>query len=345
MAAIQKRLIEASKAGDAAAARELLEAGASPNLRTSNGRFDDPPLACAVEANSLECVQLLLDAGAEINIPLGYLCVAARASSVEMLRTLLDAGADPTWHDELTSLCQVLASTIEPVAVAASMVRELHVRGVDIDHGHPFPYLWSAAQSGQANTVEALLLGGANSQVQPNPLGGAVWGTGSGDQETARVIDLLVAAGCNLNDRDDQGLGLMHGALMPYSHGSGFASSDGINLAAVRALRRHGVSIDIMFPGGRRPLHVAAHEADPEAVAELLAAGASADDRTPEGRTARDVALARKSEFEGWAEQRRSADPETDDGRFREALTSSMIPAADRCIAILQGEQGDPPTR
>jgi ankyrin repeat protein len=329
-------LIEAARSGDASRVRQLLAAGADPNLRAGNDRFDHPPLAYAVEANAIECAQVLISAGAEVNAHLGYGSIAARATNLAMLRVLLDSGADTSWQDSGFGLCHYLAAGDASVEDRGEMIRELRRRGVDIDHQERFPNLWVAAQSGNADAVDALLRGGADPQVRPNPLGGAVWGAGGGDQETTRVIDLLVAAGCDLQVRDEHGLGLMHGALMPYSHGVGFESSDGMNVEAVRALLRHGLTIEVTFPDGRRPLHVAAEEPDSEIVVELVRAGARVDDRTPDGATAFDLALARRSAFETWAAEREGAEPGSSDARFRETLLSIAIPAASRCIELLQ---------
>lgn len=340
----QRALVEAARAGDVGLVRNLLGEGADPNGRAGTDRFDDPPLAYAVECSSLECASALIDAGADVNAELGYLCIAAWSPGVTMLRLLLEAGADPNWGDDVTTLCESVARGAGDVDNAAAMLRELREHGADIDSGRRFPNLWSAAQSGDADAIEALLLAGADPQIQPNPLGGAVWGTGAleSDQQTARTIDLLIAAGCDPFVTDENGLTLMHGALMPYSHGRGFESSDGINIEAVRALRRHGLSLDITFPDGTRPLHVAALEPDPVAVAELLGAGAKLDDRTATGQTALELATARKREFEAWAERRAGAPPGSEDESFRDALLTSIIPDADRTIALLTGDRLEP---
>lgn len=340
----QRALVVAARAGDVGLVRNLLGEGADPNGRAGTDRFDDPPLAYAVECGSLECASALIDAGADVNADLGYLCIAARSPGVTMLRLLLEAGADPNWGDDVTTLCESVARGAGDVDNAAAMLRELREHGADIDNGRRFPYLWSAAQSGDADAVEALLLAGADPQIQPNPLGGAVWGTGAleSDQQTARTIDLLVAAGCDPFVTDENGLTLMHGALMPYSHGRGFESSDGINIEAVRALRRHGLSLDITFPDGTRPLHVAALEPDPVAVAELLGAGAKLDDRTATGQTALELATARKRELEARAERRAGAPPGSEDESFRDALLTSIIPDADGTIALLTGDRLEP---
>jgi hypothetical protein len=51
----QRALVEAARAGDVGLVRNLLGEGADPNGRAGTDRFDDPPLAYAVECGSLEC--------------------------------------------------------------------------------------------------------------------------------------------------------------------------------------------------------------------------------------------------------------------------------------------------
>jgi Ankyrin repeats (many copies) len=95
------------------------------------------------------------------------------------------------------------------------------------------------------------------------------------------------------------------------------------------------VSINITFPDGKRPLHVAASEANATTVELLLAAGARPDERTPEGQTALELAELEKGEFESWAADRQGAKADSEDAQFRNSLLSKMIPAAKRCIELL----------
>jgi len=115
--------------GDVARAELLLQHGADP---TARGRVDQPPvvyaiesrqprmlrwllkngatgletdkfgvtpLAVAVEADNLECVEILLDAGADVNAE-AMGSTLSRAHSREMIMRLLAAGADPAEADQ-----------------------------------------------------------------------------------------------------------------------------------------------------------------------------------------------------------------------------------------------------
>lgn len=92
---IEAKLLDAVARRDAAAARELLKSGASPNARDYWG---DSPLLVAVRLDDPELVQILLDAGANVDVkgrgytPLG---LSARNNNLAILRLLQRAGADP----------------------------------------------------------------------------------------------------------------------------------------------------------------------------------------------------------------------------------------------------------
>lgn len=91
----EAKLMDAVARRDAAAVRELLKAGANPNARDY---WQDSPLLVAVRLDDPELVQILLDAGALVDVkgrgytPLG---LAARNNNLAILRLLLQAGADP----------------------------------------------------------------------------------------------------------------------------------------------------------------------------------------------------------------------------------------------------------
>lgn len=91
---LEAKLMDAVARRDAAAVRMLLNEGASPNARDY---WQDSPLLVAVRLDDPELVQILLDAGALIDVkgrgytPLG---LAARNNNLAILRLLLRAGAD-----------------------------------------------------------------------------------------------------------------------------------------------------------------------------------------------------------------------------------------------------------
>ncbi|KAJ3699990.1 hypothetical protein LUZ61_003695 [Rhynchospora tenuis] len=78
----------------------LLKHNAKANSETDDGIT---PLLSAVAAGSIQCLQLLIEAGANPNINAGGatpLHVAADVGNVEVIRCLLNAGADPNASDD-----------------------------------------------------------------------------------------------------------------------------------------------------------------------------------------------------------------------------------------------------
>ncbi|KAJ0080423.1 hypothetical protein Patl1_23271 [Pistacia atlantica] len=82
------------------AVKVLLEHHANPNAETED---NITPLLSAVAAGSLACLELLIKAGANVNIIAGGatpLHIAADIGSTEIIESLLKAGADPNVTDE-----------------------------------------------------------------------------------------------------------------------------------------------------------------------------------------------------------------------------------------------------
>ncbi|XP_030534830.2 ankyrin-1 [Rhodamnia argentea] len=92
------------------AVKVLLEHHANPNTETDD---DITPLLSSVAASSVECLKLLIQAGANVNISAGGatpLHIAADNGNPEIINCLLDAGADPNIVDE---------DGLKPIQVAA----------------------------------------------------------------------------------------------------------------------------------------------------------------------------------------------------------------------------------
>ncbi|XP_022143155.1 ankyrin-1 [Momordica charantia] len=89
----------------------LLEHRANPNAETDD---DITPLLSAVAAGSLACLDLLIQAGAKVNVSAGGatpLHIAADSGNLEIINSLLQAGADPNATDE---------DGVKPIQVAAA---------------------------------------------------------------------------------------------------------------------------------------------------------------------------------------------------------------------------------
>lgn len=113
-------LIWAAGHGQQDAVRILLEHHANPNIGTDD---DVTPLLSAVAAGSLQCLELLIQAGAYVNVTAGGatpLHIAADHGNPEMIECLLKAGANPDSLDE---------EGLKPIEVAAARG---HRRGVEM---------------------------------------------------------------------------------------------------------------------------------------------------------------------------------------------------------------------
>ncbi len=220
------------------------------------------------------------------------------ASNLDVVDILLTAGAslDPTrfGHDALQIAVSDDESSIEDPVERLAVARRLVEAGASLDrrNEHGWSRVYVAAFANDVGAVTALLALGAPADDRPPPLAAACWG--SGGPNTESIIDALAAAGADVHARDDASWSLLHAAAMPYSHGSGFESSDGASVAAVRALVRHGVAPDVVGLGGTTVLMLVAQDGDVEATVALLALGADPGIRDADGRRA--VDLARDSE-------------------------------------------------
>ncbi|KAG2696653.1 hypothetical protein I3843_07G067000 [Carya illinoinensis] len=104
-------LIWAAGHGQKDAVKVLLEHHANPNIETDD---DITPLLSSVAAGSLASLELLIQAGAKVNISAGGatpLHIAADNGSLEIINCLLKAGADPNVTDE---------DGLKPIQVAAA---------------------------------------------------------------------------------------------------------------------------------------------------------------------------------------------------------------------------------
>jgi ankyrin repeat protein len=89
---------------NARAVRLLLEHGADPTTGTSYMDIDDTCVACAIRNNDLDILQMLIEAGADLDFAIRCnrtpIITAIREDNLAALKMLVEAGANPDLADE-----------------------------------------------------------------------------------------------------------------------------------------------------------------------------------------------------------------------------------------------------
>ena len=155
----EAKLMDAARRGDIEAVKQLLKAGASPNI---GDYWRDTPLVEAARQENLELAQILLDAGAVPDAkgrgytPLG---LAAQNGNVRLAEMLLRAGANPDRKsDNGDTPAHAAARMGKPDVIAALAPARPDWRLFDREG---LPPLAVAAANSQQETVEALVRAGA----------------------------------------------------------------------------------------------------------------------------------------------------------------------------------------
>jgi ankyrin repeat protein len=223
----------------------------------------------------------------------------ASATSPDVVAALLAAGADPNAHLRFGRFVvdAIAHDHVElSAATRAEMLTLLREAGADLDapneHGGITTLYRVASDGFDAVAVEALIAAGADPLRSPGALNAVCfccsWAPSA---DVDRIVQMMVAAGVDLDQEDDAGFRPIHSAVSADRYGPGFSTSDGIGVAAVHALVLHRAAIDVPFPDdGFTPLHCAAAQGSAAAVDILLGAGADPREPAPDGHTP--VALA-----------------------------------------------------
>lgn len=191
-------LIEAAKAGDAAAVRALLDGGTEVDAAEPDGTT---ALHWAAHHDDLRLATQLLEAGAAADAATRYgvapLALAATNGSAAMLALLLDAGADPNRAsgEGETPLMTAARTGVVP-AVAVLLEHGAEVDAVEGWRGQT-ALMWTASQD-QAGAAQALIAAGADLHARSEggftPLLFAAREGGLG------ALDVLLAAGADPDD-------------------------------------------------------------------------------------------------------------------------------------------------
>lgn len=233
------------------AAKYLINNGALITIDTNKPNCEESLLHCAVRANALECLQLFIAEGADVNSlkPNGTNAIhlAADLGNVQCLEALLQAPeADPNVRiciREKESTALHLAADEGNV----ECVNLLLAKGADakLKNHRSFTALHLAARTSSLECVESLL---RNGNADPNaedfdhrtPLHAAV-----GKSENAYdIVETLIQWGANVNHKDIYGFTALH-----------LAALDGL-AQCVEMLIYHGADVTTKSKKGTSALNV-----------------------------------------------------------------------------------------
>lgn len=254
----------------------LLDAGADPNWNNQNPGLC--PILKTVRQGNAEIVRMLIDAGAAVKFGTGFrlLVEAAEKSTAEIVQILIDAGCNVNTRNSggdtpLTAACK---------RANAEVVRTLIAAGANVN------------KTGMHEFTPIVAVFYAPKMNQTLAEHGFVEKDNDISSKIVSIVQMLLDAGANLNDRDLQGRTPLMLAVM-----LGFVEIAKILIAAgadVNAMSQPDSKVISLFRGdgiSRTALHFAVEESQKDAIALLLEAGADPDIRDSLGNSALDVVM------------------------------------------------------
>jgi ankyrin repeat protein len=335
------RLVGAvAESGDAERLAVLLAHGASPHawLDPHGRRRKRPwdfliPLFCAVDGDSIACVRLLLDAGADVRQrDDGRRTALWKARSEPMVRLLLERGLalEDRAHNDWTPLTAAALDGIWGLP----RLRALLACGADPNatHDHGYTVFMSAVASMERHpdVLHALIEGGADPHAVTglgyNAFHAAmdVSGDACSEDSVRLILAFLRQAGVDIEALDRNG----HTPLA-------LAVLEGIAIE-VRVLVELGANPNVIVRehcGGEcskvaTPLifhAIASVGGRAEMVEALLQGGANLDVLDPDGRSPLEYAIAHRRDVKTWK-----------DNEYKQGWLNEL----DRCIEILRSAEG-----
>ena len=240
-------LDHAIRFGHTDAVAVLLAHGANPDAR---GYCNVMPLHRAAQKGRTDLARLLLDHGANVNIKGSSIEITPlhwATGHAEVTRFLIANGADVNAKDKDGSTPLHRAAREKGPDVAKLLIDN----GADINAKDKYGRtpLHTAAGNGNDQMVELLIERGAQVDVKANTGATPLYLAASGSKNSKETIQLLLAAGADINvkrtTKPNEGFGLLH-----------IASKDS-NERVVEFLIAKGLDINAETTDGRTPLELA----------------------------------------------------------------------------------------
>ena len=272
------KLTDAVKKGDVPEVRKLLDeeykvSSVNNKINLETDATGNPPLMVAVLGELTEIVEVLVKAGAKLDLPnktgLTPLHMAAQKGHIDTIQALLKAGAKVDISNEKGTTPLRLAAELGHVAAVEALLKA----GAKIDQAlkdGSTPFL-AAAQNGHTAMVQALLKVGT--KINHTIKNGATALYLAALKGHADVIPVLLSAGAKIDQPTNEGATALY-----------IAAQIG-HLAVTEALLKGNANVDHTMKGGETPLLIAAQNGHVDVVQALLKAGAKMNQAIKNGVT------------------------------------------------------------
>lgn len=281
-------LLRAIRTGNEELVSLLLDKGAIVDSVDPNGVYYDTPLSYAIAFSTFEMVELLIRRGADVNFvseneetgsPLYSVARASFNTNHKYVDLLVNHGANVHWRHRIHGQTPLVFSYDSP-----DLIRSLLKHGSDINavSYQGWTTLMNAAHHGVCTEVVEILLQHVDPKADLEIQGNDGWNALSlaSSQQGAEVVQLLLEAGANVNQRSDSGSNSLTYCLY---NADSESSEEAVQV--LKLLLKFEASVDIVDKFGDTVLHNIRHSTPLSAIKILVEAGAPVNMVNDDGYT------------------------------------------------------------